>query len=147
MWPRRTVRCGLRPDVRSSARTSSTSAVSPPPPSGGGARGGAPPRPDGARADGPMWPPAGRAFLSANFVNLGRLRAAGQWLKDDGTFTIAIPGQYVVLNAEGVAPGLLNGTPNSGARMLGAGAHRFEGERGACVVWAPAYARGHSPFH
>ncbi len=100
-----------------------------------------------AQADGPMWPPAGRAFLSANFVNLGRLRAAGQWVKEDGTFTIAIPGEYVVLDERGVARGTLDGTQNTGSRMLSAGAHRFEGEPGTCVVWAPAYRRGHSPFH
>lgn len=100
-----------------------------------------------AQADGPMWPPAARAFLSDNFVNLGRLRAAGQWVKPDGTFTIAIPGEYVVLNGLGHARGALDGTPYTGARVLAAGAHRFVGEEGTCVVWAPAYRRGHSPFH
>jgi len=100
-----------------------------------------------AQADGPMWPPSGRAFLSDHFVNLGRLRAAGQWVKPDGTFTIAIPGEYVVLNDCGVASGTLDGTPNTGARVLDAGAHKFEGEAGVCVVWAPAYRRGLSPFH
>ena len=100
-----------------------------------------------AQADGPMWPPAARAWLSANFVNLGRLRAAGQWVKKDGTFTIAIPGEYVVLDADGEARGTLDGTPYTGARVLGAGAHRFAGDRETCVVWAPAYRRGHSPFH
>jgi hypothetical protein len=100
-----------------------------------------------AQADGPLWPPAGRAWLNANFVNLGRLRAAGQWIQSDGSFTIAIPGEYVVLNERGIAPGRLDGTPHTSSRMLGAGTHRFEGAPGTCVVWAPAYQRGHSPFH
>lgn len=100
-----------------------------------------------AQADGAMWPPAGRAFLSDNFINLGRLRAAGQWIQPDGTFTIAIPGEYVVLDERGVAPGMLDGTPHTSARVLAAGKHRFIGAPGACVVWAPAYRRGHSPFH
>ena len=100
-----------------------------------------------AQADGPMWPPASRAWLSANFVNLGRLRATGQWLREDGTFTIAIPGRYVVLDENGIAPGMLDGTPHLGPRTLSAGAHRFEGKPGTCVVWAPAFERGHSPFH
>jgi hypothetical protein len=100
-----------------------------------------------AQADGPMWPPAGRAWLSDHFVNLGRLRAAGQWVKPDGTFTIGVPGEYVVLTAQGEARGLLDGVTYSGAHELAAGAHRFEGERGVCVVWAPAFRRGHSPFH
>jgi hypothetical protein len=103
-----------------------------------------------AQADGPMWPPRARAFLSENFVNLGRLRAAGQWIHDDGSFTIAISGPYVVLDERGIAPGMLDGVAQHGARQLAAGTHRFEravrGES-VCVVWAPAFARGHSPFH
>lgn len=103
-----------------------------------------------AQADGPMWPPRGRAFLSDNFVNLGRLRAAGQWIAGDGSFSIAIPGDYVVLNADGLASGNLDGTPVHGSRQLGAGPHHFSrtipGEQVA-VLWAPAYQRGHSPFH
>lgn len=100
-----------------------------------------------AQADGPMWPPAGRAWLSDHFVNLGRLRAAGQWVRQDGAFTIGVPGEYVVLNARGEATGALDGTPYTGARVLAEGAHRFEGEKNVCVVWAPAFRRGHSPFH
>jgi len=104
-----------------------------------------------AQADGPMWPPRARAFLSENFVNLGRIRASGQWLKNDSdTFTIAVPGEYVVLNERGEAQGVLDGSPYRGARALAAGGHRFEravrGES-VCVVWAEAYRRGHSPFH
>jgi len=99
-----------------------------------------------AQADGPMWPPAGRAWLSDHFVNLGRLRAAGQWVKD-GAFTIGVPGEYVVLTAKGEAHGLLDGRPYTGARMLAAGVHRFDGEQDVCVLWAPAFRRGHSPFH
>jgi hypothetical protein len=103
-----------------------------------------------AQADGPMWPPRARAFLSDNFVDLGRLRASGQWIGADGAFTIAVPGEYVVLNERGEARGRLDGTPYAGARELGAGAHRFEravrGDK-IVVVWAPAVRRGHSPFH
>jgi hypothetical protein len=103
-----------------------------------------------AQADGPMLPPRARAWMSANFLNLGRIRASGQWIGDDGTFTIAVPGEYVILSAEGHAVGALNGTTYSGARELAAGQHRFgrahEAEHLA-VLWAPAFARGHSPFH
>lgn len=101
-----------------------------------------------AQADGPMWPPASRAWLSAHFVNLGRLRAAGNWVKG-GTFAIGVPGEYVVLDANGQARGLLDGTPYTGPRVLGAGRHRFAAAGGdeVCVVWAPAWRRGHSPFH
>jgi len=103
-----------------------------------------------AQADGAMWPPRARAFLSANFVDLGRIRASGQWIKDDGTFSIAVPGEYVILNEAGEARGMLNGTPYRGATQLLAGSYRFERavtKEPVVVVWAPAYRRGHSPFH
>jgi hypothetical protein len=100
-----------------------------------------------AQADGPMWPPRSRAFLSANFLNMGRLRASGQWIRDDGSFTIAVPGEYVIITERGEAQGLLDGSPYRGARELGIGAHRFVGEKTAAVLWAPAFRSGHSPFH
>ena len=100
-----------------------------------------------AQADGAPWPPRGRAFLNQNFLNMGRLRAAGQWIRDDGTFTIAIPGPYVVVDANGIARGTLDGSPLTAPRSLAAGAHRFVGPNGCAVMWAPAFERGHSPFH
>jgi hypothetical protein len=100
-----------------------------------------------AQADGPLWPPGARAFLNENFVNVGRLRASGQHVKEDGTFTIAVPGEYVIVSARGEARGLLDGNPYLGARQLSAGAHRFEGEKNVAALWAPAFRRGHSPFH
>jgi hypothetical protein len=100
-----------------------------------------------AQADGPMWPPRGRAFLSANFLNMGRMRASGQSIAEDGSFTIAVPGEYVIVSERGEARGMLDGTPYRGARALAAGAHRFDGEKKVAVLWAPAFRRGHSPFH
>ncbi|MCU1347386.1 MAG: hypothetical protein JWO56_416 [Acidobacteria bacterium] len=107
-----------------------------------------------AQADGKFLPPRGRAFMLANYLDVGRLRASGQWIADDGSFTIAVPGDYLILadtgGAGSEATGMLDGTPYGSARSLGAGAHRFEaaapGARLA-VFWAPAYARGYSPFH
>jgi hypothetical protein len=103
-----------------------------------------------AQADGTQWPDHARAFLSANFLDLGRLRASGQWLRRDGSFSIAVPGEYVILRKEGEAGGFLDGTPYHGARVLAAGMHTFAsaqaGGRLACL-WAPAFARGYSPFH
>lgn len=92
-----------------------------------------------AQADGPMLPPRARGFLSANFLDMGRLRASGQWLQDDGSFTIAIPGEYMIVSERGVA---------RAARFYDAGAYRFMGLSGErlAVVWAPAVRRGHSPF-
>lgn len=100
------------------------------------------------QADGAMWPPRGRAFLNENFINMGRLRASGQWIAEDGTFTIAVPGEYVIVSERGETRGTLDGTPYAGARELTSGAHRFVGgEKKVAVLWAPAFRRGHSPFH
>lgn len=93
-----------------------------------------------AQADGPLWPPRARAFLSENFLNMGRLRASGQWLKDDGSFTIAVPGEYVIVSERGAV---------SAAREYAAGTYRVERKTNEplAVMWAPAFRRGHSPFH
>ncbi|MDQ6801695.1 MAG: glycosyltransferase family 39 protein [Acidobacteriota bacterium] len=102
------------------------------------------------QADGPFFPPRGRAFLQANFIDLGRLRAAGQWLEDDGSFTIAVPGEYFILTSNGQAHGDLDGSPYRGASMLAPGRHIFvttgTKELSACL-WAPAFLRGYSPFN
>jgi hypothetical protein len=102
-----------------------------------------------AQADGPFWPPRSAALLSANFMDLGRIRAAGQWLHDDGSFTIAIPGPYTLLEHDGQARGTLDGQPFTSPRQLAAGPHRFQKTHGdrIAVLWAPAVERGYSPFH
>jgi hypothetical protein len=101
-----------------------------------------------AQADGEFWPDRGRAFLVQNFLDMGRLRAAGQRIGDDGAFSIAIPGDYVVIDKRGEAHGTLDGAPYIGARALAPGVHRFAGDgEPAAVLWAPAFRRGFSPFH
>jgi Dolichyl-phosphate-mannose-protein mannosyltransferase len=103
-----------------------------------------------AQADGTQWPDRARDFMRTYFINVGRLRVSGQWLQPDGSFTIGVPGDYVILTKRGHAAGSLDGTPYQGARRLAAGTHRFAGAH-ACkqvaCLWAPAYARGFSPFH
>jgi hypothetical protein len=99
-----------------------------------------------AQADGPMWPPVARAFLNDYFLNVGRLRVAGQWVRKDGTFSIAVPGEYMLLAEWGEARGTVDGTPYTGALTLAEGVHRFTGEQKVAVMWAPAWRRGHSPF-
>ena len=56
-----------------------------------------------AQADGAVWPDRARKFLNDYFLDLGRLRAAGDWVDPDGTFSIAVPGQYIVLDDKGGA--------------------------------------------
>jgi hypothetical protein len=100
-----------------------------------------------AQADGPMWPPRARAFLREHFLDMGRLRASGQWIAPDGTFTIAVPGEYVVVHERGEARGAIDGQAYTAARTLAPGSHRWEGDPHVAVLWAPAFRRGHSPFH
>ncbi len=102
------------------------------------------------QADGPFFPPRGRAFLNDNFIDLGRLRAAGEWIADDGSFSTAIPGQYVILTDSGEAHGNLDGLPYRGGRMLAPGRHTFVtngAKEPLAFLWAPAFIRGYSPFH
>ncbi len=100
--------------------------------------------PDDAR-----YPPRAGAFLRTYFLDVGTVRASGQWVRGDGTFAIAIPGRYVMASERGLARGILDGAPFSRPVMLPAGVHRFvrttAGERVACL-WADAYERGYSPF-
>lgn len=103
-----------------------------------------------SQAEGPMYPPRANRFVHEYFVDLGRLRTAGQFVAEDGSFHIAVPGPYVVINERGQAAGMLDGSAYSGVRDLAAGVHTFEraapGER-VVALWARAFERGYSPFH
>jgi hypothetical protein len=102
------------------------------------------------QADGPFFTPRTRKFLVDHFLDMGRLRAAGSLVGEDGSFAIAVPGEYVIVRAAGEAAGRLDGTPYAGARQLDAGPHRFERDVAGEVVtvlWAPAFRRGYSAFH
>lgn len=102
------------------------------------------------QADGPFFTHRTQEFLRGQFMDMGRLRAAGSLIRDDGSFTIAVPGDYVIVRHAGEAAGALDGTRYTGTRRLDAGPHRFDrdvpGELVA-VLWAPAFQRGFSPFH
>lgn len=93
-----------------------------------------------AQADGAQWPDGARSFLAANFLNVGRLRVSGQFLRPDGSFDIAVPGDYVIVDRNGiVAP----------SRTYAAGHYSFpQAARGSrlAVFWSPAFARGFTPF-
>jgi len=102
-----------------------------------------------AQADGKFWPPDGKRFLLAHYIDLGRLRASGNWIGENGAFEVAIPGRYVVLDRNGHAQGTLDGVPYRGAVELAPGMHHFTRANSEAVVWlwAPAFERGFSPFH
>lgn len=103
-----------------------------------------------AQADGALWPDRARRFLNDYFMDLGRLRAAGNWVDPDGTFSIAVPGRYIALNDKGPVTGTLDGSPYDAPRELAAGDHKFIAatpDQRLAVLWAPAFERGFSPFH
>ncbi len=102
------------------------------------------------QADGPFWSTRTQLFLRTHFMDMGRLRAAGSDIAGDGSFSIAIPGDYVIIGHAGQASGTLDGTRYTAARRLDAGPHRFERDHPGevvAVLWAPAFQRGYSPFH
>ena len=102
-----------------------------------------------AGADALFFPPRARAFLTKHFLDLGALRASGQWIRSDGSFSVAVPGRYVIVGRNGSVRGVLDGSAVGGAVSLDAGNHRFiratADERLACF-WADAFERGYSPF-
>lgn len=102
-----------------------------------------------AQADGQFWPDASGEFLRGHYIDVGRLRASGNWIGENGSFDVAIPATYVMLDKSGKARGMLDGVPYTGPRELAAGPHRFVRETNERVawLWAPAYERGFSPFH
>ena len=77
-----------------------------------------------AQADGPFWPPRSRALFSANFLDMGRLRASGQWIKPDGR-SRSRSRRVRHRRQDGLAQGTLDGTPFTAARTLEAGLTSF----------------------
>ena len=102
-----------------------------------------------AQADGDFWPDRSRAFLHDNFLDMGRLRASGKWIRVKIPFTVGVPGPYVVLDKRGEVHGMLDNVPYSGSRFLAAGPHIFHSDtkETIAVLWTSAYQRGFSPFH
>lgn len=110
-----------------------------------------------ATLDNEELPPRGRKFLLENYLTVGRLRVAGRFLPTPvhgrGTscvsFDVLIPSRYILIDENGTAEGLLDGTRNDRARYLAAGSHEFcpagSVDRIA-FIWAQAVDRGFSPF-
>jgi hypothetical protein len=102
-----------------------------------------------AQADGAFWPPAAKQFLLKHYIDVGRLRAAGNVIELHGDFEVAVPGIYVIINKNGQARGTLDGAPYRDAIELAPGMHHFDRamDEDVAWLWAPAYQRGFSPFH
>jgi len=78
-------------------------------------------------------PPATRAFLKQNFVDIGPLRVCGSVARG-GAFTIAVPQTYAVL-ARDPARVTIDGTPYRGPRFLAAGRHTLAAAEPVTVIW------------
>ncbi|PYQ31928.1 MAG: hypothetical protein DMF56_02180 [Acidobacteria bacterium] len=78
-------------------------------------------------------PPATRAFLNQNFVDIGPLRVCGSVARD-GAFTIAIPQTYAVV-ARDPARVTIDGMPYRGPRFLAAGRHTLAAAEPVTVIW------------
>jgi hypothetical protein len=110
-----------------------------------------------AAADNDQFPPRTRTFLQENYLSVGHLRVAGQFLTpratEEGTssfpFDVQIPAQYAIVSETGTATGWLDGVPYQDARFLAPGPHEyrpFSREGRLALVWAQAVERGFSPF-
>jgi hypothetical protein len=84
--------------------------------------------------DSEFFPARSRAFLHDHFVPVGTLRVAGQRVRDDGTFTIVVPGPYALIADDGSVVS---------SRWYEAGRHRAA-SRGM-VLWSRAVERGFTP--
>ncbi len=104
--------------------------------------------------DSPKLPPRGRAFLRDNYIPVGRLRVLGRSLPSssdasDIGFDVVVPAAYAIVSPAGAVTGTLDAEPYDGPRFLAAGRHVFRPRAGGeplALVWAPAIARGFSPF-
>jgi hypothetical protein len=105
------------------------------------------------------FPPRDRAFIEANYISVGPLRVAGQFLDPSSdhasesnraiSFEIRIPAWYSMVDSAGPAHGSLDGVPISGPRFLSAGRHTYQSAdqnvRSALVL-AKAIDQGFQPF-
>lgn len=95
-----------------------------------------------------------RQFLNANYVPVGEVRVAGQFLKNQTpagyVFRVEIHERYDFVDPHGPISGTLDGKPWSGSHFIKPGEHCFQPDPGhsgpIALVWARAIKRGFSPF-
>jgi len=106
------------------------------------------------------FPPRDRAFIEANYISVGPLRVAGQFLSPSTSngsdppnravsFEIRIPAWYRIVDISGPAQGSLDGVPISGSRFLGVGRHTYQPAHEivrTALVLAKAIDQGFQPF-
>jgi len=104
-----------------------------------------------------QWYPAqGTAFMTANYLPIGRMRVAGRVIAPAPSaagasipFDIAVPARYILWADGQPIHGTLDGKPYEGAIDLSADAHVFqsaEDYRRIAVFWARAAETGFAPL-
>ena len=87
-------------------------------------------------------------FVDSNYLPLAsapNVRVLGQRIAGGGQFTVVIPGEYVLVQGDKMAPGVLDGRAVTGVEDLGAGEHEFVpgyGSAGVMLFWARAWEEG-----
>ena len=110
-----------------------------------------------AAEDNDKFPPRTRTFLQENYLPVGHLRVAGQFLTprtvsertSSFSFEVQIPAQYAIVSEAGAASGWLDDGPYQGARFLAPGPHEYRSrstQGRLALVWGQAIERGFSPF-
>ncbi len=101
------------------------------------------------------FPKNGVAFMTENFLPVGRMRVAGKAIAKDAVeagatvaFDVAVPAPYALWSDGKPVRGTLDGTPYTGPRELAAGPHEFrpeEGHRRLAIIWQRAVEAGFTP--
>lgn len=101
------------------------------------------------------FPKMGAAFMTENFLPVGRMRVAGKVIAKDAVeagatvaFVVAVPAPYALWSDGKPVRGTLDGTPYTGARELDSGPHEFrseEGHRRLAIIWQRAVEAGFTP--
>ena len=100
--------------------------------------------------DSDRYPQRTQHFLQENYLRRARLLVAGKWVapSEDGyKFSVAVPGDYVILGNVQPVPGTLNGQPFSGRGFFTAGEYVFKPAQPQGYVlleWVRAWERGAS---
>jgi hypothetical protein len=102
-----------------------------------------------ASPDSRSFPIGSRSFLLRNFVSVGCLRVAGQFVGAGKPFEIEVPGEYALVSDRPNVSADVDGVPYTAPRFFGPGRHVITSPEPAqrmALVWQRAVAGGLTPF-
>jgi len=100
------------------------------------------------------YPPGAVAFMTRNYLAVGRTRVAGKVIGDRAAaggaihFDVEVPASYVVWAEGHPVGGTIDGMPVTGPVELAAGPHEYQAAEGhgrVAIFWARAAAEGFQP--